>query len=463
MKIYNTSTRKKEEFKPIENNLVKVYTCGPTVYNYAHIGNLRTYIFEDILKRVLLFNGFKVKHVMNITDVGHLTSDADTGEDKLDVGARREKKTPLQIAEFYTKAFQNDIKLLNILPPDIWCKATEHVKDQIEWIKKLVKKGYTYETDEVLYFDSAKFKNYGKLAGLDAITSKVSRVEPDPNKKNPADFALWFKLVGKHKNHIMHWPSPWGEGFPGWHIECSTMSTKYLGEHFDIHCGGVDHIPIHHTNEIAQTEAVTGKKWVNFWVHGEFLVLEKTKMAKSGENFITLQTLIDKGYNPLDYRYFCLNAHYRSPLSFNWENLDSAKDSFNKLKERLIEIKKNLNTHKTENYEKYKKEFLDAINNDLGMPEAMAVVWAVVKDSKLGNKEKYELLLEFDKILGLDIDKIKKEKIGLPKEIMDLIIKREGYRKRGDFEAADKIRKGLKEKGYLIEDTPQGPRWKKVK
>ena len=339
--LFNTLTRKKEPFVPIKKNEVGLYTCGPTVYAFAHIGNLRTYIFEDLLKRTLLFNHFNVKHIMNITDVGHLTSDSDTGEDKMLKGAKREKKTVWEIADFYTKAFQSDIKKLNILNPNIWCKATDHIKEQIALIQRLEQKGFTYVAGGNVYFDTSKLEDYGKLARLNLDAEQQSRVDKDENKKNLHDFVLWF-TKSKFEEQEMKWPSLWGEaGYPGWHIECSAMSMKYLGEQFDIHCGGIDHINIHHTNEIAQSEAATGKKpWVKYWLHGEFLVIGKdTKMAKSGDNFITLSTLEQRGYHPLDYRYFCLGTHYRMPLTFSFEALDGAKTARKRLVEKVLELK----------------------------------------------------------------------------------------------------------------------------
>ncbi len=457
LKLYNTLTRKKEVFKPI-SKIVGIYTCGPTVYAYAHIGNLRTYIFEDILKRVLLFNNYKVKHIMNITDVGHLTSDSDTGEDKLEIGAKREKKTVWDIAEFYTKEFKKDIKKLNIIEPDIWCKATDHIKEQIDWIKKLEKKGFTYKIDDGIYFDTSKLKDYGKLAKLNIKNLKAGiRVEVVKGKKNITDFALW-KFSSKDKKREMEWESPWSKGFPGWHIECSAMSIKYLGEHFDIHCGGIDHIPVHHTNEIAQVEAVTGKKWVNFWLHGEFLILEKEKMAKSGGNFITLQGLIDKNFDALDYRYFTLNAHYRSPLKFSFSGLENARISFNKLKERVLEIKKN--NKKGGNGKEYEKRFLEAINDDLNVSKALGILWDLIKDEKVDSKEKYNLILKFDEVFGLDLKNIKE--MDLSSEIKKLIQERENARKNKNWKKADEIRERLKNRGVILEDINGGVKIKNV-
>ena len=455
LKLYNTLTRKKEVFKPIKK-LVGIYTCGPTVYNYAHIGNLRTFIFEDILKRVLLYNKFKIKHVMNITDVGHLTSDADEGEDKLELGAKREKKSVWDVAIFYTKAFKEDIKKLNILEPDIWCKATDHIKEMLKLIEILEKKGYTYRTEDGIYFDSSKFKDYGKLAKLKKEKLKAGARIDIKNKKNITDFALW-KFSPKDKKRQMEWKSKWNErGFPGWHIECSAMSMKYLGEHFDIHCGGIDHIPVHHTNEIAQTEGATGKKWVNYWLHGEFLVLDKDKMAKSGENFIILKSLEEKGFNALDYRYLVLGAHYRKKLNFSFENLESARNGFLSLKERVKEFKKSKDEKGS--IEEYEKRFLESIDDDLNMPKALGVLWELIKDKKIGGKKKYKVILDFDRVLGLGLNKVKEEKIG--KELLELIKEREKARKEKNWKEADKIRDRLKKRGVVLEDSKEGVKWK---
>ena len=462
LKLYNTLGRKLMDFKPLKGNKVGMYSCGPTVYNYAHIGNLRTYIFNDILRRTLIKNGFKLTHVMNITDVGHLTSDADTGEDKMLKGAKREGKTVWEIADFYTKAFFNDAERLNIQKPDIICKATDHIKDMIELNKKIEKNGFAYLAGGNLYFDTSKLEDYGKLALLDIESLKEgARIDKDPNKRNPTDFVLWF-TKSKFQEQEMKWESPWGIGYPGWHIECAAMSIKYLGEQFDIHTGGIDHIPVHHTNEIAEAEAGTGKKpWVKYWIHGEFLVIDKGKMAKSGENFLTLQVLADKGYEPLVYRYFCLNAHYRSQLAFSFEGLDGAKNAFENLKHRVIEIKNDLKSNPVKN--NYKEEFFEHVNDNLNMPQAMAVMWAVVKDKELGNKEKYQLLLDFDEILGFGFKGWKEEKVELNEEIESLVEQREEARKKKDFKTADKIRDLLKEKGIVLEDSDKGIKWKKIK
>jgi cysteinyl-tRNA synthetase len=463
LKFYNTLTRKKEVFKPLKDRKVGLYTCGPTVYFFAHIGNLRTYIFEDILKRVLEYNGYKVKHVMNITDVGHLTSDSDAGEDKMELGAKRERKSAWEIAEFYTNAFKKDLKLLNIREPDVWVKATETIKDQIDLIKILEKKGFTYKISDGIYFDTSKLKTYGRLWPRKMKLKAGARVEMVPGKRNPTDFALW-KFTPPGVKRQMEWDSPWGRGFPGWHTECMVMSIKELGVPFDIHCGGVDHILIHHTNEIAQAEAIFGKVFANFWLHGEFLVLEKEKMAKSKGKIITLENLIEKGFNPLAYRYFCLGTHYRKKLQFSWPALKASQNALNTLYQKIIEIQsKNIITFQRPSKSYYlnlQEKFLEYINNDLNMPKALALMWEVVKNKKLNIKDKKELLLDFDKVFGLDLAKIKKPKI--PEEIKKLVEVREEYRKKGDFKLADEIRKKIKEMGYWIEDTKEGPKIKKL-
>jgi cysteinyl-tRNA synthetase len=467
LKVYNTLSRKKEIFKPLKNKNVGLYTCGPTVYFFAHIGNLRTYLFEDILKRVLEYNGFKVKHVMNITDVGHLTSEADTGEDKIELGAKRERKSAWEIAEFYTEAFKKDLKRLNIKEPDIWVKATDTIKDQIDLIKILEKKGFTYKISDGVYFDTSKLKTYGRLWPKKMKLKSGARIEMVPGKRNPTDFALW-KFTPKEVKRQMEWDSPWGRGFPGWHTECVVMSMKYLGVPFDIHCGGIDHVLIHHTNEIAQAEAAFGKILANFWLHGEFLVLEKEKMAKSKGKIITLENLIEKGYNPLAYRYSCLGTHYRKKLQFSWSAIKSAQNALNGLYQKIIEIQtgdpKNIITFgrsdKSYYLRSYREKFLNFINDDLNMPKALALMWEVVKNEKLKIKDKKDLLLDFDKVFGLDLVKIKKPKI--PEEIKKMVEQREEYRKKGDFESADEMRKKIKEIGWQIEDTKEGPKIKKL-
>lgn len=465
LKIYNTLTRTKEEFKPILDNNVGMYCCGPTVYNYAHIGNLRAYIFDDILRRTLLYNNFKLKHVMNLTDVGHLTSDADEGEDKMLKGAKREGKTVWEVAQFYTDAFMKDMGALNIQNPEVVCKATDHINDMIELIKKIEKNGFAYVSGGNVYFDTSKFKEYGELARLKLDDLEAgARIEVDENKKNPSDFVLWF-TKSKFDDQAMKWESPWGTGYPGWHIECSAMSMKYLGEQFDIHCGGIDHIPVHHTNEIAQSEAATLKKpWVKYWLHNNFLVMDKNeKMAKSGENFLRLQLLIDKGFDPIEYRYFALTTHYRQELRFSFEGLQGAKNAYNSLKNKVIEIKKDESSKGAEKVKVYESEFLESINDDLNTPKALAVLWAVIKDDELGGKEKYGLLNDFDKVLGLRISEMEEQKQEeLSPEINQLIQKREEARKNKDWKEADKIRDELRQKGIELLDTKEGIKTKKI-
>jgi cysteinyl-tRNA synthetase len=452
--LFNTLTRTRERFVPLKDKNVGMYACGPTVYHYAHIGNLRSYIFEDLLKRTLQFNQFKVRHVMNITDVGHLTSDADVGQDKMLLAAFREKKSVHAIADFYTKAFKEDLKKLNILSPNLFCKATDHIKEQIEMIKVLEKKGFTYFRGGNVYFDTSKIDDYGKLAqlGLDADTQ--ARVQHDQNKKNPHDFVLWF-TKSKFQEQEMKWDSPFGRGYPGWHIECSAMATKYLGKQFDIHCGGIDHIPVHHTNEIAQSEAANGKKpWVKYWLHNEFLVLGKEKMAKSGENFITLSTLQEKGFDPLDYRYFCLGTHYRKPLTFSYEALEGAKAARKRLNEKFLELKKTGTVSVKQ--KKYLQTFTEDMNDDLNTAKALATLWDVLKDESLNDKDKHFLLLTFDKILGLNLKGLKKEKTKIPAEVKKLAEQRLQARSNKDWKKADELRDKIKELGYIVGDTKEG-------
>ncbi|MDD5032151.1 MAG: cysteine--tRNA ligase [Patescibacteria group bacterium] len=456
--LYNTLTRKKEEFKPIKRGKVGLYTCGPTVYNFAHVGNLRTYLFEDILKRVLLYNGYKVKHVMNITDVGHLTGDRDMGEDKLEKGAAREGKTAWEIAEFYTKAFKEDIKKLNIIEPDIWCKATDYIKEQIELIKKLEKKGYTYKISDGIYFNTTKIKDYNKLSHQPLEKLRAgARVEVNEEKKNPTDFALW-KFSPKGEKRQMEWESPWGIGFPGWAIECSAMSIKHLGERFDIHCGGVDHINIHHTNEIAQSESATGKKpWVRYWLHGEFLNISGgEKMAKSEGNFLTLENaLIKKGIDPLVYRFAVLQTHYRKPMEYSEKAIESSKNGLEHLYNQARELGFRNKDLGIKNIDlRFKIKFLKAINDDLNIPKALAVAQELLK-SDLPNQKKLSTILDFDKVLGLNLGK-KEEKI--PAEVEELKKQRETARKEKNWKESDKLREKIEKLGYIVEDTQDGSR-----
>lgn len=463
LKLFNTLSRKVEVFKPLNPPKVGMYTCGPTVYDYAHIGNFRTYILSDIVHRTLLYLGYKVKAVMNITDVGHLTSDADEGEDKLERGARREGKTAWEIAAKYTKIFLKDTKKLNMLPPSILCKATDHIKEQIELVKKLEEKGYTYKTSDGIYYDTSKFPDYGKLARLDLKGLKAgARVAVNPEKRNPTDFALW-KFSPQGKKRDMEWDSPWGKGFPGWHIECSAMSMKYLGETFDIHLGGIDLLPVHHTNEIAQSEAATGKKFVNYWIHGEFILVDGEKMSKSKGNFYNLGDIEKKGFDPLALRYLYLTSHYRSEMNFTWRALEGAQRALDRLREQVSEGKEEdgVTNSTISGIANFSSRFKKAISNDLNMPKALAVVWDLVK-SDYPSSAKKASLLKFDQVLGLDLEKgVKIDRVvKLDEEIKKLLEKRENLRKQKKWQEADKIREEIEEKGLIIEDTPEGPRIK---
>lgn len=463
LKLFNTLSRKVEVFKPLNPPKVGMYTCGPTVYDYAHIGNFRTYILSDIVHRTLLYLGYKVKAVMNITDVGHLTSDADEGEDKLEKGARREGKTAWEIAAKYTKIFLKDTKKLNMLAPSIFCKATDHIKEQIELVKKLEEKGYTYKTSDGIYYDTSKFPDYGKLARLDLKGLKAgARVAVNPEKRNPTDFALW-KFSPQGKKRDMEWDSPWGKGFPGWHIECSAMSMKYLGETFDIHLGGIDLLPVHHTNEIAQSEAATSKKFVNYWIHGEFVLVDGEKMSKSKGNFYNLGDIEKKGFDPLALRYLYLTSHYRSKMNFTWRALEGAQRALDRLREQVSEGKEEdgITNSTISGIANFSSRFKKAISNDFNMPKALAVVWDLVK-SDYPSSAKRASLLKFDQVLGLDLEKgVKIDRVvKLDEEIKKLLEKRENLRKQKKWQEADKIREEIEEKGFIIEDTPKGPKIK---
>ena len=455
MRVYNTLDREKEDFIPLQGNLVRMYSCGPTVYSYAHIGNMRTYIFMDLLRRSLRFCGYKVKGVMNITDVGHLLSDGDEGEDKMQKAARKEGKTPWEIAAFYTEAFFKDIDALNVGRPEVIAKATEHIPEMIEFVKGLMEKGYAYEISDGIYFDIGKFPGYGKLSGQTVDEKEAgARIEENSEKRHPADFALWKKA---DKNHIMQWESPWGMGFPGWHIECSAMSKKYLGEVFDLHTGGIDAVPVHHENEIAQNEALAGKKTVNYWMHGEFMMVDGGKMSKSLGNVYTISDLEKKGYLPLDFRYFCLNAHYRKKLNFTFEGMDAAHTSYERLRNALYAHKMAPDATDPAVIADLMKRFKEAVEDDMNIPFALGVLWEAVKLPK--SKDVYKLALEFDKVLGLSLDKVTApapEKIDVPEEIAALAEARFAAKKEKNWAEADRLRNEIAEKGYLIKDTKDG-------
>ena len=458
VQFYNTLTRQKGEFKLLEGNTVRIYSCGPTVYSYAHIGNFRAYIFMDTLRRVLQYNGYELNHVMNITDVGHLESDADEGEDKMEKAARKENKNPYEIAAYYTDIFFRDMGRLNIDKPEIIAKATEHISEMLEFVKKLIENGYAYETSKGIYFDISKLDKYPVLSNRkldDQIAG--ARVDVDTEKRNPYDFALWIKAP---EAHIMKWESPWGLSYPGWHIECSAMGRKYLGDEFDIHTGGVDHIPTHHENEIAQSKGCTGKEPAKRWMHVEFLQVDGGKMSKSLGNTYTLDQLQEKGIEPLAYKLFCYTAHYRTKLNFTFEVALSTQKALNRLREGYLKHLEGTEKLEESIVENYKKRFVEAVNDDLNMPLAMGIVWEVVRN-ETKSKEFAKLLLEFDKILGLDIENSKnyiekKENIEIPEEINKLLEQRKEARENKNWAESDRIRDELKEKGYAVKDTKEG-------
>ncbi len=453
--LFDTFTRTVREFEPLNPPQVGLYTCGPTVYNYAHIGNLRTYIFEDILRRVLEFNNYKVKHVMNITDVGHLVSDADTGEDKMEKGARRTGKSAWDIAKFYTQAFQEDLDRLNILHPTIWCAATDHIQEQIDMIRCIEEKGFTYQTSDGVYFDTARLSDYGALARLDIEGLQAGTRVDMGEKRNPTDFALW-KFSPKGEQRQMEWDSPWGTGFPGWHIECSAMSAKYLGAYFDIHTGGEDHISVHHTNEIAQTEACHNTRLANFWMHGYFLQMDGEKMSKSSDEFLRVQALIDRGYDPLAYRFFCLSANYRAKLTLSWDGLDGAAKALDRLRRSAYEMGEPGSVD-----EEFMDRFQKSVNDDLNMPVAVALAWELIKSS-LPASTKKATILEFDRIYGLRLAEWKpKEEEEAPAEYVALLVERTKARAEKRWKDADAIRDQISAAGYEVIDTPQGPKLKK--
>ena len=472
--LYNTLSRRKEPLRPIHSDWVGLYTCGPTVYNFAHIGNLRTYIFEDVLERTLRYNGYVVRRVMNVTDVGHLTGDTDAGEDKLDIAAQAQKKSVQEIAQFYTDAFFHDIAQLNIIKPDIIAPASAYVREQIATIQMLFEKGFAYNTPTAVYFDVSKFSNYGALSGQSLEEKSIGAREEvviDDEKRNPADFALWFKLEGKFKKHLLHWMSPWGEGFPGWHIECSSIARHFLGQPFDIHTGAVDHIGTHHTNEIAQSEAAYDVPLAHFWIHGEHLLIDGGKMAKSEGNFLTLTDLKTKGYAPLIFRYLVLGAHYRTRLNFTWESLDAAKNGIERLYEAVNDLYESAQTSSAKNesikapkntIEIYQTQFREAINDDLNTPQALAILHEMLADGG-DPKEKLTLVKQCDTVFGL----------GLETAMTDIVVTEndgeiaEKARIYGDlrsnkqFIQSDALRKEIEALGYSIRDTKDGSRIRK--
>lgn len=501
LKVFNTLGRELQDFHPIDPHKVGLYACGPTVYNYAHIGNLRAYVFVDVLRRTLEFLGYSVTHVMNITDVGHLTDDADEGEDKIVKSSRESGWTVWDIAQFYSDAFFRHADALNLVRPDITPRATEHIQDMIALIRRLEERGYTYQAGGNVYFDISKFPRYGELTNLSTEDLRAgARVGVDEHKRNPLDFVLWFTR-SKFGEQAMMWDSPWGRGYPGWHIECSAMSMRYLGEEFDIHCGGIDHIPVHHTNEIAQSEGATGKKWVRYWLHNEFLIMDKGKMSKSAGGFVTLDTLLEQGYDPLDYRYLCLNAHYRSELTFSFEALDGARRARRRLAERVQRLAEEaaeragvsakellsqvpgaggasgasdpdsrvggyeaLSDPPSEPLAAYRADFVASVETDLNTPQALSVTWRMLRDETLSPEAKLAALADYDRVLGLrltDPEALETQE-DLPEEFRRLIAERAEARKQRDFERADQIRDYLRREGIVLEDLPTGTVWRRA-
>lgn len=468
LKLYNSLTRKIEEFKPLNPPCVGMYTCGPTVYDYTHIGHLKKYVGDDLLRRTLEANNYEVKVVMNITDVGHLTSDADEGDDKLEKGAKEKGMDIWELARFFEDYFLKSIAEVNIEPTNIISRATEHINQQIKLIEQLIKKGYTYQTEQAIYFDVSKFPDYGKLSGQkleEKVVGAREEVIVDKEKKNPQDFALWFFTTGRFANHLMKWSSPWGEGFPGWHIECSAMSMTYLGETLDIHTGGIDHLTVHHPNEIAQSEAATGKPFVRFWVHHEFLLVDGKKMSKSKKNFYTIDDVKEKGFEPLALRYLFLTAHYRDKLNFTWESLTASQNALNNLRGEIRnwvpEDEKSLSEQSKSEENQFWQKFLAAANNDLNIPQALAVLWDMVhnKDAQVN---KIKTLLKMDKILGLNLNDYVGKPLEIPENVQKLVEEREKARFNKDFKKSDDLRDKIKKLGYEINDTQEGPKLKSI-
>lgn len=456
MKLYNTLSRTIEEFEPLNPPNVGMYACGPTVYDYTHIGHLRKYINDDILVRTLSANGYKVRHVMNITDVGHLTSDQDAGEDKLEKGAAKLRKSVLEVAKYFEDDFWKSLKQVNVEKPDVIARATEHIEDQISLIEVLTGKGYTYRTDQAIYFDVSKFPNYTELSRQkleEKIEAARGDVVVDRKKRSPADFALWLFTVGRFANHTLRWNAPFGEGFPGWHIECSAMSMKYLGLSFDIHTGGVDHISVHHTNEIAQSEGATGKPFVKYWIHHAFLNIEDEKMAKSKGNIFRISELVDRGYNPIAFRYLTFQTHYRSEMNFTFAALDGAKASLDRLYERASSFSQ---IHKHADID-FERDFLDALSNDLNMPRALSIMWDML-GSDLQDSVKAATLYKMDEVLGLNIRENAVKLREIPKSIMKLVREREELRKQKKFTQADHLRNRIEKMGYILDDEEKGTR-----
>lgn len=455
--IHNTRTRQIEEFIPVEEKIVGLYTCGPTVYKDAHIGNLRTYISEDILKKALILYGYQVNHIMNITDVGHLTDDADEGDDKMEKSARELGMDAWHLAKHYFDKFRDDFESLNCMDPTLWASAAGHIDEQIEMIRMLEEKGFTYQTRDGVYFDTIKFPRYADFGQLDVENLQGgARVDLSDEKRNVTDFALW-KFSRADEKRQMEWASPWGTGFPGWHLECSALSLKYLGEYLDFHAGGTDHIKVHHTNEIAQSESYLGHRWGNYWFHAEFLVLPgNVKMSKSTGNFLTVTSLKEEGYDPLIYRYFCLNANYSKQLTFSWDAMDAAKTSYARLRGRILEIKRSAEGKIGQPNEDYMLRFFSDIFYDLNVSRALGILWNLLKDETVADEDKLATALLFDELLTLDLNDMTEEKTQLPQEVQALISRRDEARRNKDYAASDKLRDELTALGYKVKDSKEG-------
>ncbi len=463
--LHNTLTRRKEPFRPLAGNLARVYSCGPTVYSRQHLGNLRTYVFADLLNRGLRFFGFDVRHVINITDVGHLTGDVDSGEDKMEKAAREQKLDAWQIAAQWARVFQEDLAKLHCRPPDLWCKATDHIPEQIDLIRKLEAKGFTYRIADGVYFDVSKDPHYGELARLDLAAQATSgRIEGESEKRNAADFALWKLSDPKGPPRQMEWDSPWGRGFPGWHIECSAMSIKHLGLHFDIHSGGQDHIAVHHPNEIAQTEnALDARPWVRFWLHGGWLLFDGEKISKSkGGSVLNLDELVASGFDPLAFRYLLLGGHYRQQLTYSDEAIQGAQTAYRRLMRHAAELSEDPTSFGADQAEALRERFRAAIGDDLNAPRALAVVWEAVRSDALGGREKLALLREWDAVLALGLADARAEAGESDPEIDRLVAERDAARAAKNWQRSDEIRNLLKDRGILIEDSPQGSRWRRA-
>ena len=468
LKLFNSLSRKVEEFIPLKPGHIGIYTCGPTVYDFAHIGNFRTYTTADLLIRILQFNGYDVKYIMNLTDVGHLTGDnagdADTGEDRMEKSAKREGKSAWEIAQFYAEQFKEDYEALHLTQPERFTKATDHIKEQIDLIRELEEKGYTYQTSDGIYFDTAAFPEYGALSNLDEI-KEGARVEVNPEKRNPRDFALW-KFSPEDEKRQMEWKSPWGKGFPGWHIECSAMSMKYLGPTFDIHVGGIDLRETHHPNEIAQSEAATGEPFVKFWVHSAFMLVQGERMSKSKGNNYRLYDLEKEGFDPLSLRYLYMQTHYRQEMNFTFPALESAQQALTRLRELVVGLKNNPDQGDTNVTRAFDEQFAAALNDDLNMPKALAAMWEMLK-SDASNTAKLNSLLRYDAVLGFDLAKVREEKSiipleEVPEDVRIMIEERQRFRKAKRYNLADQWRNKIKKKGFEVLDTPKGIEIKKI-